>query len=310
METVKISGICGAEGPAAGRKRWKGLCGAALCLAAIVGLSAAARAGNGGYFAVYNHHIEKGEKEIMLMSDYTSPSKANREEGQKNYFSQMLELEWAPTDKFATELMLEGFAEPGGVKRFTGFRWENRYRIFKDDVPLNPMLYTEYEHLSHLTRFKMEVSGWVHPPYKEKEETGPEKDERIMETRLVLSEDFGGTNVAFNWLNETDLRNTKTDFGYLFGVMHKLGKGGHEQHGASHEGHSGGGFRLAAVGVELWGALGDSRKLDLAPSRQQHYLSPVAMFHLGDDIMFHVSPTIGLSKVSDNLLRFAVGFEL
>ncbi len=303
METVKMSGICGTEGAAAGRRRGKGLCGAALCLGAIVGLSAAARAGNGGYFATYDHHIEKGEKEIMLMSDFTSPSKANREEGQKNYFSQMLELEWAVTGKFATELMLEGFAEPGGVKRFTGFRWENRYRLFKEDVPLNPMLYTEYEHLSRLTRFKMETSGWVNPPYKEKVETGAPKDERIMETRLVLSEDFGGTNVAFNWLNETDLRNTRTDFGYLFGVMHKLGQGGHE-------GHSGGGFRLAAVGVELWGALGDSRKLDLAPSRQQHYLSPLLMFHLGDDIMFHVSPTIGLSKVSDNLLRFAVGIEL
>lgn len=314
MNTEKRNTGCGAERTGSGAGRRGGnrsgqvIGGIALFLAMLAGGSAA-RAGNGGYFAAYNSHIEKGEKEIMVMADYTRPSKAAREEGEKSYFSQMLELEWAVTDKFATELMLEGFQEPGGPKRFTGFRWENRYRLFKDETALNPMLYMEYEHLSHLTRFKMETSGWVHAPYKEEEETGKPKDERIMETRLVLSHDFGPTNVAFNWLNETDLRNTKTDFGYLFGVMHKLGHGEHH-HGASHEAGSGGGFRLAAVGVELWGALGDSRKLDLSPSRQQHYLSPIAMFHIGSDVMFHISPTIGLSKVSDNLLRVAVGFEL
>lgn len=314
MKIEQGNTIRGAErtGSGAGRRggnRSRQVIGGAALFLALLAAGPAARAGNGGYFAAYNSHIEKGEKEVMLMSDYTRPSKAAREEGEKSYFSQMLELEWAVTDKFATELMLEGFAEPGGPKRFTGFRWENRYRLFKDETPLNPMLYMEYEHLSHLTRFKMETSGWVHAPYKEKEETGEPKDERIMETRLVLSHDFGPTNVAFNWLNETDLRNTKTDFGYLFGVMHKLGHGEH-RHGASHEGGSGGGFRLSAVGVELWGALGDSRKLDLSPSRQQHYLSPIAMFHLGQKVMFHVSPTIGLSKASDNLLRVAVGFEL
>ena len=42
--------------------------------------------------------------------------------------------------------MVEGFEEPGtGQSRFTGFRWENHYRLFRQDVPLNPMLYAEYE---------------------------------------------------------------------------------------------------------------------------------------------------------------------
>lgn len=295
--------------------RRRAIRGVALFLTLVAGASTA-WAGNGAYFVTYNSRIKKGEKEIMLMSDYTRPSKSNKEEGQKDYYSQMLELEWAVTHQFATELMFEGFEEPGGPKKFTGFRWENRYRLFKDEVPLNPMVYMEYEHLSHQTRFKMETSGWVHPPYAEEEETGEPKDERIMETRLVLSQDFGATNVAFNWLNETDTRNSKTDFGYTLGIMHNIGHGKHHHShgGASQEnsskGENSGGIRLAAVGAEFWGALGDDRKLGLSPSRQEHYFSPIVMFHIGDKLMLHVSPTFGLSEVSDDLLRVSLGFEL
>ena len=324
MKTENKNAIYGIENPDTSDRRQGmniyrqlgNIGGVVLFLAIIAGSLTASWAGNGGYFVAYNHHIEKGEKEIMLMSDFTRPSKANKEEGQKDYYSQMLELEWAVTDKLATELMFEGFEEAGGPKKFTGFRWENRYRLFKDEVPLNPMIYMEYEHLSHETRFKMETSGWVRPPYTEKEETGEPKDERIMETRFVLSQDFGSTNVAFNWLNETDMRNSKTDFGYILAVMHNFVRGGqhHSHGGGSQENNSGGGrsggLRLAAVGAEFWGGLGDDRKLDLRPSRQQHYFGPIVMFHMGQKWMLHVSPTFGLSGVSDNLLRIALGFAL
>lgn len=298
-----------------------GLAGVSLLLVMFFGYSVATQAGNGGYFVTYNHHLEKGEREVMVMFDYTRPSATNREEGQDSYFSQMVELEWVVTDQFATELMLEGFEEPGGQKKFTGFRWENRYRLFKNEVPLNPVLYMEYEHLDYQTRFKMETSGWIHPPYPETEREGRPKDERILETRLVLSQDFGSTNVAFNWINETDLRTGRTDFGYATGVMHYFGHGEHHHHSESSEsdaheeapeseGGYASGIRLAAIGAELWGALGDDRKLDLSPSRQQHYLGPVVMFHLGKKWMMHLSPTFGLSEASDDMIvRFALGYE-
>ena len=83
----------------------------------------------------------------------------------------MVELEYAPFNQFATEFMVEWFEDlETGSKKFTGFRWENRYRIFKKPVPLNPMAYVEYEDLDPATRYKMEVSGWVRPPYVETEE--------------------------------------------------------------------------------------------------------------------------------------------
>lgn len=276
-------------------------------------------AGNDLYFVTYNHYIEKGEVELMLMNDFTDPSKFRREDdGQRSYFSQMIEVEYGVTEQYATEFMLEGFAEPGtGQSRFTGFRWENRYRLFREEVPLNPMLYVEYEDLDPLTRFKMETSGWVRPPYTE---NGAEPDrERILESRLVLSQDFGHLNVAFNWINETDLnRGGFTAFGYSLGVRYDFNGGHyggresaspatHHHHEAEHEeAHRG---HRPTLGLELYGGLGDTRRFALDPSRQEHYLQPVMMFHLSDRVMFHLGLAIGLSKASDNLVRTALAIE-
>lgn len=175
-------------------------------------------AGNNGYFTTYNSEVERGEFELMFMNDLTSPSESRQEEGFGDYLSHMIELEYGATDQWATEFMVEWFEDLHTVDaEFTGFRWENRYRLFKQPVPLNPMVYAEYEDLALKTRYKMEVSGWVRPPY---EEGGEEPDrERILETRLVLSEDIGPIDLAFNWINETDLANGHTPFGYSLGLM-------------------------------------------------------------------------------------------
>ena len=281
----------------------------------ILNWTTIARAGNDLYFVTYNHYVEKGELELMLMNDFTSPSKFRREdEGQHSYFSQMVELEYGVTTQWATELMLEGFEEvTTGQSRFTGFRWENRYRLFKEEVPLNPMLYLEYEDLDPTTRYKMEVSGWVRPPYKE---FGGEPDrERILESRLVLSQDYGRLNLAFNWINESDLNASGlTAFGYAMGARYDF-NGGHYEHsaGEEHAGHGGHHGEHSALkptlGLELYGGLGDTRRLDFNPSRQEHYLQPDIMIHLGKHAMLHLGFAIGLSEASDNLVRTALAVE-
>ncbi|MBI3999760.1 MAG: hypothetical protein HY351_04015, partial [Candidatus Omnitrophica bacterium] len=195
-------------------------------------------AGTDAYTVTYNHHIEKGELEVMVMNDFTHPSKHRQEEeGQENYFSHMVELEYAPFNQLATEFMVEWFEELNtGKTRFTGFRYETRYRLFKDEVPLNPMVYVEYEDLDPETRFKMEVSGWAKPPYEESEEE-PDR-ESVLETRLILSQDFGRWNVAFDWINETDFHASgKTAFGYSLGVSYLLHEK-HEERGEEERGES------------------------------------------------------------------------
>lgn len=264
------------------------------------------------YSTAYTSHIEEGEIELMLMADFTIPSRVRREEGQRNYFSQMLELEYAPTSQLAFEFMMEGFEEVDTADvRFTGFRYEGRYRLFDEKVPLNPMIYAEYEDLDADTRYKMEVSGWVEPPY---EEDGDEPErESILESRLVLSEDFGPWNAAFNWITESDLKSGTTAFGYALGFAYVF-----PGHGADHA-HADEGkaceptdpddfLRVATVGVELFGGLGDTRRFDVDPSRQEHYLQPSVMLHAGD-LMVSFGVAFGLTRDSDDIIRIGVGWE-
>ncbi|MBI3991500.1 MAG: hypothetical protein HY350_05050, partial [Candidatus Omnitrophica bacterium] len=257
----------------------KAIRGAVMSLVLGISVIQFAFGGNDGYFVTYNHHIEKGEFEIMFMTDYTSPSQPKEDEGQGDYFSHMVELEYGVTDQWSTEFMIEGFEDiEHGDSEFTGFRWENRYRLFKEDVPLNPVLYVEYEDLDPDTRYKMEVSGWVLPPYEEAE--AEVHRERILESRIILSQDFGRMNAAFNLINETDLDNGVTAFGYSLGIMQMVHNHGEEE--GEHAGHYHASGKVG-LGLELYGALGDTKRFDLDPSRQEHYLGPTLVYHVNSD---------------------------
>jgi hypothetical protein len=267
-----------------------------------------------GYLSTYNHHIIPGEFEIMLMSDFTSPSNHKREkDGQNNYFSQMLELEYSPNSQLAFELMMEGFKEINSeTTKFTGFRYETRYRPFKSEAVLfNPTLYLEYEDLHVDTRYKMEVSGWIDPPY---EESGAELEkESILESRLILSQDFGRWNAAFNWINESDLHSGTIAFGYSLGFLYRLPQSAktshdHEIKGKVHSQHVF--VSPVSIALEFLGALGDTKKFGLDTTRQEHYFQPSIMFHLGKKSMLNVGAALGLTKVSDNLIRVNWGWML
>ena len=103
----------------------------ALILSALLLFSPGAFAGNAGFFTTYTSEIEKGEVELMLMNDLTLPS--SFQEGQGTYLSQMFEIEYGVTSQYATELMLEGFAD---------LRSNRRYR-FSQRKPVNSSGYHE-----------------------------------------------------------------------------------------------------------------------------------------------------------------------
>ena len=184
-----------------------------------------------GYFTTYGHEMEKGELELMIMLDHTSPSQVNHDEGQNNFLSQMPKIGFNPTHQLEIELMVESFQEFGtGITKFTGLRFETRYRLFKKEVFLNPTIYFEYENLDPETRFKMETSGWIIKPYEETSE-GEAKREKVLESRFILSQNVKNWNIAFNWLNEIDTRTGGAQFGYSLGVMYKLNSS--EEHESS-----------------------------------------------------------------------------
>jgi len=263
---------------------------AALAALTLNAWSMPANAGNGANFVLYNHTMATpGEKELMLMNDI------GQEADGTSYTAQMIEFELGITKQWTTEFMIEGQNTSGqGGYNFTGFRWENRYRLFDEGTPLNPVLYIEYEDLSEDTKYIMEMSG-------REDATGQVKvrpRERVLETRLILSQDLSDTmNVAFNWLNESDLDTGVTAFGYAAGLNYRL-------RGLSPL------LSGTMFGLELFGGLGDSNKgLTADGAITQHYLAPNFRISLSPAWRLKIGGTIGLTNVSQDLFRFTLGRE-
>ena len=242
-----------------------------------------ARAGDGANFVLYTHHTpEAGERELMLMNDI-----AQNPDG-KRYAAQMVELELGITDRLATAFMVEGQKTGANAYRFTGFRWENRYRLFDYGTFLNPVIYLEYEDLSADTLYVMEMSG--------REDATPRVKarprERVFESRLILGGELvDGLDLSFNWLNESDLDTGVTAFGYALGLNYRFDP-------------------RVMFGLELFGGTGDSDKgFTLDPSVTQHYLAPNIMLDVGNDISVKFGGAIGLTNVSQDIVRLALGYE-
>lgn len=279
--------------------------------------SSAAWAGNEANFVLYTHHTyAKGESEFRLMTDFSTDVK-----GEPSYIANMLEFDRGITDWWTLEFMAEGQQTEGQDYINTGWRLENRFRLFPYGTFLNPGIYTEYESLNPNTKFLMEVSGRTDTP----EPPGPPKDERIFETRLILGQDFSDRfDAAFNWINETDTRTGDTAFGYTFGLNYIL-YGSHGDHqnqpgyeGASIHRHEGAAspsrpFAVTEVklGLEMYGGMGDTiLGLTLNPDVTAHYAGANLMVHFGSGLHIMAGLAEGLTDVSqDRLIRTMVGYE-
>lgn len=269
-----------------------------LSLGIAILLPVTAYAANGANFVLYNHHMaEVGEKELMLMNDIGQLPDGTR------YTAQMLEFELGITAQWTTEFMIEGQNTSGqGGYNFTGFRWENRYRVFDREVTLNPVLYLEYEDLSSDTLYLMEVSGREDATRRVKSRPR----ERVLETRLILSQNVGKRlNIAANWLNESDLDTGVTAFGYAVGINFRLDTPVLLPGREDEDGDAG-----VVLGLELFGCAGDADKgptLDGAVT--QHYLAPNLLLQGRHGWKLKFGGAIGLTNVSQDLFRMAVAYE-
>jgi len=275
-------------------------------LAAAILLPGSAWAGNGANFVLYNHHTEKqGETEIKLFSDFSDGGK-----GEEGYSAQLLEIEHGVTDYWTTALYFEGVKIDGEDYEFGGLRFENRLRLFNYGHFLNPVLYIEYEYLKPAHRYIRAATGRT----DEDEEEGEEKAEHEIETKLILGHDFSDRfNVAFNWINETNLESGKWEFGYATGLNYTF----YESEGGG-EGHEGGGFRSKSwdveeltLGIELYGGLGDSvLGLTLDPDKTKQYLGVNLQAELENHIKLGIGGAFGLTSDSENaILRLVAGYE-
>lgn len=283
---------------------------AAPCLGLLASLAAAvlpalpAAAGNGANYILYNQRTaEQGETEVKLYSDISSGPP-----GEQSYGAQLLEIEHGFTDNWTASLDLEGDKISGEGYAYGGLRIENRWRPFAYGTFLNPVLYAEYEQLRPEHRYIHGVTGRVDD---EAEDNGDGGTEYELETRLILAEDLNRRlNVAFNWINDTNLVTGRWEFGYAGGINYVLFK--HDGQGPSHGSRDSWHVEEAVLGVELYGGLGDATLgLTLDPHQTQQYLGVNLLFELENNLELGIGGAFGLTGPSeDALLRTQVGYKI
>jgi hypothetical protein len=270
-----------------------------------------ATAGNEANFVLYDHHTdEQGETELNVFGDF---SNALSEE--PRYNAQLFEIERALTDRWEAALYLEGDKIDGEDYLFGGWRLESRYRLFDYGAFLNPVLYVEYENLDPDHKYLLDVTGRTDTP------EGPEQTKHEIESKLIVGRDITRKlDVAFNWINETNLDTGRWEFGYALGFNYALvGEANQEAEEHEHEEHrrgehatgSGWAIKEIKLGGELYGGLGDSTfGLTLDPNVTQQYAGLNLKTEWSNGLHLMVGGAAGLTKESERgLLRLMLGYE-
>lgn len=261
-------------------------------------------AGQDANFVLYNQHMEeKGETEVGVYSDYSHVGN-----GQPNYTAQLYEIEYGVTDLFTTSIYLETAKtfESNGHYDFGSVRWENRYRLFKDETLLNPVLYAEYEYKKPTSRILRSVVGRTDG---EEEEHGEEESEHELETKLIIGRDItSNLNVAFNTIQEINFMNGLWSFGYVGGLNYAFYRA-YDQSGVVDLEEAG--IQKLTLGLEVYGGLGDSEKgLTLSGSKTEQYLGVNLRADLKNEMHVGIGGAFGLTdKSEDAVARLTVGYE-
>src|SRR5206468_3111043 len=166
----------------------------------------------------YDHYLEeRGNLEIAVATATGLPKG-----GSRAYTAPWLELELGLTGWWTTELYLEGVTTRGDGNAFTGWRFENRFRPFKTEHRLNPVLYVEYERLNEASRIQKEIVGAGRVHFEPIDELTQEHAHEL-EGKLILSSAVAGWNVSENVIIEKNLSQDEGfEFGYAVGVARPL----------------------------------------------------------------------------------------
>jgi hypothetical protein len=253
---------------------------------------------DGPYFITYTHDMEEpGNLEVSFDQVIGNPRLGN------TFLGSNLELEYGLKGWWTTELYLDGQATSNESTLFTGYRWENRFRPLMREHWINPVLYVEFENINAADKTLREIVG--HDGIDDLLEPNAEaRREHLheLETKLILSSNFKGWNVAENIIAEKNLSNEPWEFGYAIGVSRPLALA------ATAKPCSFCRENLFA-GMELYGGLGTRHEFGLHDT--SHYLAPTVAWKLPNGTVLGISPGFGLNSNSAGfLLRFSVSYEI
>ena len=271
-----------------------------LCLwtLALIAFAAVAQAQESSYIVTYDHYLEEpGSLEVEYFSTYGT------QRGGNDFHAFWSEFEYGATAWWTTELYFDGQTTFDDSTIFTGFRWENRFRLLQREHFINPVLYFEYEQISGADRILKEVEGHdVESDHAVPNTIARREHNHELESKLLLSKNFRGWNIAENTIATKNLTGGKPwEFGYAIGTSRPLAlKASAKRCNLCRENF--------IAGVEMYGGLGDRYSFGLHDT--SHYLAAVVAWNLPSDWTLRVSPGFGLNDNSHRfLLRWGVSRE-
>jgi hypothetical protein len=263
-----------------------------LCIAAaaLLSLGHKAFAQESPYIVTYDHHLEEpGSLEAEYFSTFGTQHAGN------DFHSFWAEFEYGATAWWTTEFYVDGQTTFRDGTVFTGFRWENRFRLLDAEHFLNPVAYVEYENISDADKIVKEIEGHDvaadHAGSNAELRAGHNHE---IELKLILSKDFHGWNFAVNPLATKNLAaGDPWEFGYAAGISHPLALEASPQRCSFCR-------ENFIVGVEMYGGLGDTQSPGLHET--SHYVAPALAWNLPSGWTLRVSPGFGLNDNSHGLL--------
>ena len=275
--------------------------GAGARVAALLGVTffgPTLRAGEWPYFITYSHHMEEpGNLEIAMQNVTGKPAGGNR------FLGSATELEYGVTAWWTTEVYLDAQSTRRDSTLFTGYRWENRFRVLSREHWINPVLYVEFENINGADKSLLEIVN--HDGQDDlaalNSAARPEK-KRELEAKLILSSNMRGWNISENFIAEKNVRHEPFEFGYAAGVARPLALAARpDRCNLCRENF--------IAGVEFYGGLGTHDNFGFRGA--SHYIAPTLSWQLANGTTFKLSPGFGLTGTSSRLLlRFGVACEI
>jgi hypothetical protein len=269
-------------------------CGVAVLL--LVCSSTAALAGDRPYFITYDSNMEEpGNLEIETSGLAGQPKDGDM------FTSGLMEFEYGAKGWWTTEFYLDGQTTTNQSTIFTGYRWENRFRMLMKEHAINPVFYVEFEDINAADKTLKEIVGF------DGQEDGlvpnsiaRQEKQRELEMKLILSSNVGGWNISENIIAEKNLSDEPWEFGYAAAFSRPLAL-------------------LASAnecvlcrenfqaGAEFYGGLGTATDFTVHGTSQ--YVAPSLSWQVHDAV-FKIAPTVGLTDASYRfMLRFGVSYE-
>ena len=252
---------------------------------------------NRPYFVTYDHYLE--ERDSLEIA--TAPV-LGRDDAINSFWGGWTEFEYGVRQWWTTTLYLDWQHTRHEKSAFTGLRFENRLRLFREEHRINPVIYIEYEHLDEADKTIKEVVGFDGTAQLSEPLSETRKEhKREIETRLILSSQIGQWNIAQNFIGEKGLTGGQWEFGYAVGFWRPLAPATGRRCAFCAESF--------AAGAEFYGGSGDWSNFTLTGT--SHYAAPVIAWTLPSETTIRVSPGWGLTSDSvQTLFRIGVSQEL